>query len=203
MGQKTCADVSSQKFTFERAGVTGERSFTIRGPYNKYLTIMNYLTADGTPLYLAATSAPTSPNGMFTLAPIRAGEPHRLNYSHETAGAPCGVYKWYTITQPNGLPLTAPANAFVQLIFAGGKTTLNGADENPFIAQQTTGTLIAVDPSGFLNPSPVGTASGSCLAADIFYDTTTAPLNKCCIKYNGAAGLFKTSAWSVSTYLCQ
>jgi len=202
MGQKTCADVSSQKFTFARAGVTGERSFTIKGPYNKWLTIQSSMTADGTALYLAATSAPTSPNGLFTLSPIRAGEPHRLNYSHETPDAPCGVYKWYTITQPNGLPLTAPANAFVQLIFAGGKTTLNGADENPFIAQQTTGTLIAVDPSGYLNGGSSGT-TGSCLAADIFYDTTNTTLNKCCIKYNGGAGVFKVSGWSTTTYLCQ
>ncbi|HKO93769.1 MAG TPA: RICIN domain-containing protein [Polyangiaceae bacterium] len=202
MGQKTCADVSSQKFTFAKAGVTGERSFTIKGPYNKWLTIRNYETADGTPLYLASTSVPGSPNGMFTLAPIRAGEPHRLNYSHETPDAPCGVYKWYTITQPNGLPLTSPANAFVQLIFAGGKTSLNGADENPFIAQQTTGTLIAVDPSGYLNGGS-SAASGSCLASDILYETTGASLGLCCIRYNGVAGVFKKSAWSSATLLCQ
>jgi hypothetical protein len=202
IGQKTCADVSTQKFTFERVGVAGERSFGIKGPYNKYLTIQYSATADGTALYLAATSLPTSPNGNFALSPIRAGEPHRLNYSHETAGAPCGVYKWYTITQPNGLPLTAPANSFVQLIFAGGKTTLNGADENPFIAQQTTGTLIAVDPSGYLNGGSSG-ASGSCLASDLLYDATGLALSTCCIKYNGVAGVFKKSTWSATTFLCQ
>jgi hypothetical protein len=202
MGQKTCADVSTQKFTFERiVGVAGERSFGIKGPYNKYLSIQNSATTDGTALTLASTSVCCS-NGMFSLTPIRAGEPHRLNYSHETDGAPCGVYKWYTITQPNGLPLTAPANAFVQLIFAGGKTTLNGADENPFIAQQTTGTLIAVDPSGYLNGGTTS-SSGSCLASDILYDTTGLAINTCCIKYNGVAGLFRKSTWSATTFLCQ
>jgi hypothetical protein len=201
MGQKTCADVSSQKFTFERVGVSGERTFGIKGPYGKYLIIQNYYTTDGTPLVLQA-GPPSNANQMFILDPIRAGEPHRLNYSHETDGAPCGVYKWYTITQPNGLPLTAPANAFVQLIFAGGKTTLNGADENPFIAQQTTSTLIAVDPSGYLNGGTTST-SGSCLASDILYDATGLALNTCCIKYTGVAGLFKRSTWSTSTFLCQ
>jgi hypothetical protein len=201
LGQKTCADVSSQKFTFERSGVNGERSFAIKGPYNKYLIIKNYLTADGTELLLQA-GPPANANQMFYVSPIRAGEPHRLNYSHETDGAPCGVYKWYTITQPNGLPLTDPANAFVQLIFAGGKTSLNGADENPFIAQQTTGTLIAVDPSGNLNGGTLGT-SGSCLASDILYDATGLALNACCIKYNGVTGAFKKSAWNPATFLCQ
>ena len=202
MGQKTCADVSSQKFTFERvAGQTGERAFAIKGPYSKYLIIQNYLTADGTALVLQA-GPPSNANQMFTLSPIRAGEPHRLTYSHETPDAPCGVYKWYTITQPNGLPLTAPAQSFVQLIFAGGKTTQTGADVNPFIAQQTTGTQIAVDPSGYLNGGTT-TTLGSCITSDVFYDPTLLALNKCCVKYNGAPGLFKTSAWSNATFLCQ
>jgi hypothetical protein len=201
MGQKTCADVSSQKFTFERvAGQNGERAFGIKGPYNKYLIIKNYYTADGTELLLQGGSLANA-NQMFSLTPIRAGEPHRLNYAYESAGAPCGVYKWYTITQPNGLPLTDPKNSFVQLIFAGGKTTLGGADENPFIAQQTTGTMIAVDPSGYLNGG-TGT-SGSCLTSDVLYDATGLAVNTCCIKFTGAAGLFKKSSWSTTTFLCQ
>jgi hypothetical protein len=135
------------------------------------------------------------------LTPILAGEPHRLAFSHTTNDAQCGELNfWYDVTQPNGYPLRAPADTYVQLIFAGGKTTMTGTDVNPFIAQQVSGNLVAIDPTYGLNDTG-STTTGSCVAACTKI-TSTNISGQCCT-CSGATKKFVRSTWNANTYLCQ
>jgi Ricin-type beta-trefoil lectin domain-like len=206
--QKGCANDETQKFTVTSTGSPDQ--YTLKSKHGKLLEVTAYSMTDGALIGQAAAAA-ADPQRRFKLTPILAGEPHKLTFDHTTSDAACGDYYWYNITQPNGLPLANPAETFIQLIFAGGKTALSTADENPFIAQLSTGTQVAIDPSGYMLPGRSGN-SGSCIASDILVDLTKLaggevgppaldPL--CCTKYNGVSGLFKKSSWSTSTFLCQ
>jgi hypothetical protein len=68
------------------------------------------------------------------------------------------------------MQLANPASTFVQLIFAGGKTSLNGTDLNPYIAQQVNGSQVAVGPLA-VHERWHRVDSGSCVIADMVYDT--------------------------------
>ncbi len=198
VGQKTCASNDNQKFTMTALGSADEYSFTTR--WGKLLEVKDANSADGT--VIQQVSGPADPHRRFILTPTIAGEPHRLSFSHSTDDGPCGAYKWYDITEPNGQPLQSPQESFIQLIFAGGKTALNGADENPFIAQVVSGGQVAIDPSGYmLGGNDTGT--GSCLSTDILYDPTKTMAGLCCTRFNGVAGVLKVSTWSTTTFLCQ
>jgi len=197
--QKDCANNDSQKFTLTATGSPDQ--YTFKSRYGKLLEVKGYTSNDGA-IFTQATATAADPQRKFKLTPILAGEPHRLTFSHTSEDAACGDYYWYDIKQPNGLPVANPAETFVQLIFAGGKASLGGADENPFIAQQSSGTLVAIDPSVYMNGGAKG-ASGSCITSDIVYDDAKTCRDKCCIKYNGGAGTLKESTWSTTTFLCQ
>jgi hypothetical protein len=138
---------------------------------------------------------------MLQLTPLLAGEPHRLTFSHATDDAACGDYYWYEIAQPNGEPLRSPEDSFVQLIFAGGKHSLNGADENPYIAQRVSGDLVAIDPSGYMNGGSLS-SSGSCLLTDVLYDASANAGGRCCVRQDGAYATFVASEWDESTFVC-
>ena len=138
---------------------------------------------------------------MLMPEPILAGEPHKLTNAYTTNDGPCGKYNWYNITQQNGPQLANPASTFVQLIFAGGKTSLSGTDVNPYIAQKVQGNQVAIDPSPYMNGG-AGATSGSCVIADMVYSTTS-KAGTCCIKYNGTTGKLAVSSWSSTTFLCR
>jgi hypothetical protein len=197
--QKDCANNDSQKFTLTSTGSPDQ--YTFKSRYGKLLEVKGYTSTDGA-VFQQATATAADPQRKFKLTPILAGEPHRLTFSHSSTGAACGDYFWFDIKQPNGLAVANPAETFVQLIFAGGKTSLGGADQNPFIAQQSSGTQVAIDPSGYMNGGAKG-ASGSCLASDIVYDNAKECGGKCCIKYSGVTGKLVASSWSTTTFLCQ
>jgi Ricin-type beta-trefoil lectin domain-like len=202
VGQRPCANVDTQKFNFERINTNGEEHYGIRGPYGKILMIKDYNQSEGGPLVLRSGNPGDEWSRQFRLTDILAGEPHRLTFSHATDDGPCGDYYWYEIQQPNGLPLSAPEQSFVQLMFAGGKTSLTGKDENPFIAQQVSGSMVAIDPSGFMNGGSFSN-SGSCIASDILFDHSMQASGDCCIRYNGAVGMFVQSPWSTRTFICR
>ena len=203
VGQRACANVDTQKFSFERINTTGEEYYGIRGPYGKILMIKDYNLNEGGVLVLRSGNPGDEQSRQFRLDDILAGEPHRLSFSHSTEDGPCGDYYWYDIRQPNGLALTAPEQSFVQLMFAGGKDTLTGKDENPFIAQQVSGTLVGIDPSGYMNGGSYRDSnSGSCVTSDIIYDRSEDRTDDCCVRYNGNVGKFRQSSWSTATYLC-
>jgi hypothetical protein len=135
------------------------------------------------------------------LTPIIAGEPHRLVFSHTTDDAPCGdAYYWYDIAQPKLSPLHAPEDSFVQLIFVGGKETLGGTDVNPFISQQVSGNLVAIDPTYGLTDSST-TSTGACAAACV--KSSSVDVTGQCCACNAVTKKFSRSTWNANTYLCQ
>ncbi|MEO8184633.1 MAG: RICIN domain-containing protein [Deltaproteobacteria bacterium] len=196
--QRTCSGAGTQFFT---PLTSGDGMYVLYSSYGKPLEIEGSSPYNDTLLAQSADGG-WNDNRRFTLTPVLAGEPHRLTFSHATNDGPCGKYFWYDIAQPSGLALRSPADSFVQLIFAGGKTTASGSDENPFIAQLVNGNQVAIDPSGYMNPGSTST-SGSCVQTDVLYDAAGTAAGKCCIKYTGATGLLTKSSWSSTTYLCK
>jgi hypothetical protein len=194
IGQKACASDDQQLFELEKTG-DGYAIVT------KFNAVLQVTSSYGGFSSLQQTLASWLMQGNFRLTPILGGEPHQLTFSHATDDGPCGQYFWYEITQPNGLPLRAPAESFVQLIFAGGKDTPTSKDINPFIAQQVDGNLVAIDPSGYMTGGSYAT-SGSCLETDILYDQSRTSAGKCCVTSTGRTGQLVRSTWNSSTYLC-
>ena len=195
--QRTCANTASQRFTFNP---TGDGYMMMLSTFGRSIEIAGNDLVNDEPFVQGATA--WAPNRQLQVQAIAAGEPHVLTFSHTTSDGPCGDYTWYDITQPNGTPLHDPASSFVQLMFAGGKQTAAGADENPFIAQVVSGNLVAIDPSGYMNGGS-WSASASCISSDILYDLTRTSSGKCCVKYSGIAGSLRVSPWNPTTYLCQ
>ena len=198
MVQRTCSPDATQTFAFTPTGDDGGLVIYSKGA--RPLEVANKSTYNDARIAQAADGGWTD-NRIFKLTPIIAGEPHRLTFSHTTNDATCGEYNfWYEITQPNGQSLRAPEDSFVQLMFAGGKETLTGKDINPFIAQQVSGDLVAIDPTYGLNDTGT-TTSGACSAACTKV-TKENVAGQCC-SCNGSTKAYKRSAWNTATYLCQ
>jgi len=195
--QRACnASDSTQLFTLNP---TEDGTYLLLSKYNFPLEVPYMMMNDGA--YLTQGPQQWDPNRRITLTPVIGGEPHRLTFSHKTSDARCGEFNyWYNIEKPNGQPLKDPRDTFVQLIFAGGKQTATGTDINPFIAQQVSGNLVAIDPTYGLNPdasSSTGTCSASCVKI-----STTNVGGQCC-SCNGATKKFAKSPWSPVTFVCQ
>jgi hypothetical protein len=194
--QKTCSTSLSQLFTFNPSG-DGRQAIYSR--YNRTLEIAGASLYNDAKLLQAADGS-WADQRLVQLTPIIAGEPHRLVFSNTTNDAPCGdAYYWYDIAQPNLQPLRAPEDSFVQLIFVGGKETLTGADNNPFISQQVSGNQVAIDPTYGLDDNG-STSTGSCAAACVKLSSSV--LSGQCCSCNGLTKAFTKSAWSATTYLC-
>ena len=195
--QRTCSSSNTQRFIMTPTGGGHQVLFSNHGwPVG----VQNGSTGSGAPVVEANVG--WQYYNMLMPTPILAGEPHKLSNSYTTNDGLCGKYYWYNITQQNGAQLANPASTFVQLIFAGGKTSLNGVDVNPYIAQKVQGNQVAIDPSAYMNGG-TGSTSGSCLIADIVFDPTGRQTNLCCIKYNGGSGRLAVSGWSSTTLLCK
>lgn len=195
--QKTCANTSSQLFSVMPTG-SGTQVFA--SPGMRAIEVEGGSRTTDTRLALGG-NAEWGHERQMRLTPILAGEPHRLTFSHVSGGASCGgLYYWYDISQPNLQPLRSPVDTFVQLIFAGGKDTLTGTDTNPFISQQVSGDMVAIDPTYGLNEgatTQIGTCSASCLRV-----STPSIAGQCC-SCNGLRKAFSRSTWNANTYLCQ
>jgi hypothetical protein len=195
--QKTCANVATQLFW---VAPTGDGHQVFYSKYNMPIEVQGSSTANDARV-AQSTATGWSTHRQLRLTSILAGEPHRLTFSHVTTGASCGgQYFWYDIWQPNLMPLRSPADTFVQLIFAGGKVTKAGADVNPFISQQVSGDMVAIDPTYGLNEggtTTTGTCSATCLKV------SSASIAGQCCSCNGLNRVFKKSTWNASTYLCQ
>ncbi|HYO93204.1 MAG TPA: RICIN domain-containing protein [Polyangiaceae bacterium] len=196
LAQYSCrADDPNQRFSFYRSG-DGYQILTTR--YGKTVEVLNNSTGDG--VFLGQGDTAWNHNRQFKLTPIQAGEPHRLTFAYKTADATCGEHNyWYNILRPNGQSLEAPQDTWVQLIFAGGKQSATGADVNPFIAQQTQGNLVAIDPTAGLNEGDT-TTTGSCSVACTKYSTTS--LVGACCSCNGMNKKYVRSAFSAVYYQC-
>jgi hypothetical protein len=197
--QKTCAVNDSQLFT--ATALTYAEQYSLKTRYGTLLEAQNAGTTAGTPLAQVSATQP-DPQRRIRFSPMQAAEPHKLTFNHVSAGAPCGNYFWYDITQPSGAAVSDPMATYIDLIFAGGKTQYSGADANPFIAQLSSGSQVAIDPSGYLLAGSTST-SGSCIQSDILVDLTKAIGGHCCTKYTGVQAAFAASTWSSTTFLCR
>jgi hypothetical protein len=194
--QQTCAATATQLFQMT---ATGSGQHVIYSKHGRALEVAGASSYNDARIQQGDGS--WSDHRMFTLVPLLAGEPHRLTFSHITNDAQCGEFNyWYDIAQPNGEPLRAPEDSYVQLIFAGGKDTLAGKDINPFIAQQVSGDLVAIDPTYGLSES-AATSTGTCAAACV--KVSSASVAGQCCSCGGASRKFIKSTWNASTYLCQ
>lgn len=194
--QRACTGAASQKFSYRS---TGDRYALLVSLYGRAIEVPNANLASDITLAQGADAA-TARQRQLVLSPVAAGEPHVLTFSHATADGPCGDYYWYDITQPNRDPLHEPLESFVQLLFVGGKQTLTGVDDNPFIAQQVSGNQVAIDPTYGLDDSGTNTTA-SCTAACLKLSRTNVA-GQCC-SCNGVTRAFAKSAWNATTYLCQ
>jgi Ricin-type beta-trefoil lectin domain-like len=204
--QQPCnATASTQLFVLNP---TGDGNYVLLTKYGTLLQVEGASTAEGAYLNQAVSEYADGLGGpwdwdnykQLILKPIVAEEPHRLTFAYQTSDAACGEYNyWYNIAKPNGQPLLAPQDTYVQLIFAGGKQTPTGKDINPFIAQKVTGNLVAIDPTYGLNPDS-STQTGACTASCVKY--STANVAGSCCSCNGATKRFIRSAFSSSIYIC-
>jgi len=193
--QRVCNGSPNQRFTFRP---TGDGYVMMVTQYGRAVEIpYSSMTSDARFLQGATGWAP---NRQLRLRPIAAGEPHVLKYSRTSADGPCGDYFWYNITRPNGQALKAPAESFMQLLFAGGKQSLTAADTNPYIAQQVSGNLVAIDPTYGLNEQG-SSSSGACSAACIRISELNIS-GRCC-SCNAVNRTYRRSTWSPVTYTCQ
>jgi hypothetical protein len=196
LAQYNCrADDANQRFSLLR---TGDGSQVLVTRYGKTVEVLNNSTSDG--VFLGQGDTGWDHNRQFKFTPIQAGEPHRLTFAYKTADATCGEHNyWYNIMRPNGQSLQSPQDTWVQLIFAGGKQSATGADINPFIAQQTQGNLVSIDPTAGLNDGDT-TTTGSCSAACTKYSSGSL-IGQCC-SCNGSNRKFVRSAFSPVYYQC-
>jgi hypothetical protein len=193
--QRTCSTAYNQRFMLTPTGNLRQVAYTVNG---NAMGIQNGSTASGAALVEGGKTWETY--NMLAFEPILAGEPHRLRFNRKEAGGPCGNYYWYDVTEPNGLALDDPGSTYVQLIFAGGKQTPNGADVNPFIAQKVSGNQVAIDPTYGLNDSS-STSSGGCTKSCLKISTSNVA-GQCC-SCNGVSKKFAKASWSGTTYMCQ
>jgi hypothetical protein len=194
--QRTCSTGNEQRFTLAPTGNYRQVAYTHNG---KTIDVQGGSTASGAPL-VEGSGIGWEMYNMITFEPLLAIEPHRLAYSHSTPNGPCGNYDWYKIDKPNGQALGDPSSTFVQLIFAGGKTTKQGTDVNPYIAQQVSGNQVAIDPTYGLTEG-AATSSGSCAAACVSIRSSN--IAGSCCSCLGKTATFKKAAWNAATFLCQ
>lgn len=193
--QRRCSTAESQRFFFTP---TGDGGHVIYSSHGVTVDVPGGSTNSGTQLGQGGKT--WAKHNHMTFTPLTAGEPHRLVFSHEEAGGPCGAYYWFDVAQPNGMPLESPADTYVQLIFAGGKTSLWGADVNPFIAQKVSGDKVAIDPTYGLNERS-STTTGACTASCL--KVSTASVAGQCCSCNGRRLKLQKSPWSGVTYICK
>jgi hypothetical protein len=194
--QRTCSDASTQLFMTITAG---DGSNVLYSLYGRSIEIEGASTEQGAVL-AQASDATWASHRQFLLTPVLASAPARVTFSRASSDGPCGDKFWYDIAQPNGQPLTDPGDSFVQLIFAGGRTSAAESDPNPFITQLSNG-QIALDPSAHLLPG--ASLMSSCIDSAVLFDPTGAAEGHCCHDADGSAGTLRKSSWSPTTYLCQ
>lgn len=118
-------------------------------------------------------------------------ETHALSFQYSSPGA-CDTNFYFQATKPDGTALAYPAQLKNKLLWVDVT--------NPYVAFQSNGSLVSIDPTYGLNEDP-GTVAGSCTAACTKISTTSV-LGQCCT-CNGVNKTFARSSWNANTYLCQ
>jgi hypothetical protein len=127
-------------------------------------------------------------NGTNTSCPV---EEHQLTFQSSAKGS-CDTNFFFKATTPTGTALKYPAQLKNKLIWVD--------QSNPYVAFQSVGDVVSIDPTWGLNEDSTNTA-GSCDAICTKI-TTTNVAGKCC-SCNGATKKFVKAAWNASTFLCQ
>jgi hypothetical protein len=125
--------------------------------------------------------------GSNTNCPV---EEHKLAFTRSEKGG-CDTNFFFKATTPTGTALKYPAQLKNKLIWVD--------QYNPYVAFQSVGDVISIDPSYGLNEDPTGTA-GSC-AATCTKVSSQSVVGQCC-SCNNASKKFTKAAWSPTTYLC-
>ncbi len=193
--QRTCSDESTQRFMLTAAGDGGHVIYSLPG--NAVEIVGESAQA---PAVLGNDTSWTKQR-RFLFTPLPAGEPHRLSPAPSLERGPCGEYQSYTLQQPSGAALRAPDEAFVQLMFAGGRRTPDGSEENPYLEQQPGNALVALAAVSYLTGAP--RPAGSCAASAVLYDASGSAASACCKKPDGSSGKLTRAAWNESLYLCR
>jgi hypothetical protein len=127
-------------------------------------------------------------NGNNSNCPV---EEHNLTFQSASKGS-CDTNFFFKATGTDGKPLKYPAQL---------KNKLRWVDmQNPYIAFQSVGDVVSIDPTYGLNEDNTNSA-GSCVAACT--KITTSSVAGACCSCNGATKKFAKAAWNAQTFLCQ
>lgn len=117
-------------------------------------------------------------------------EQHKLTHIGSFPGG-CDTYHSFRATAPSGAPLAAPALLKNKLLWAGR--------DNPYIAFQSSGDVVSIDPVyGLIDVD--NTTSGSC--SPVCSRVSTSNVAGQCCSCNGRAGRFSASP-TPNMYLCR
>jgi hypothetical protein len=118
-------------------------------------------------------------------------EEHTLTFQRSQKGG-CDTNFFFKATGVNGQPLKAPSQL---------KNKLQWVDvHNPYIAFQSAGDVVSIDPTFGLNED-AATTSGACTAACV--KVTRANASGQCCSCLGATRRFSKASWNAATYLCR
>jgi hypothetical protein len=118
-------------------------------------------------------------------------EEHKLTFQSATKGN-CDTNFFFKATTTTGAALKYPAQLKNKLIWVD--------NQNPYVAFQSAGDVISIDPTWGLNEDTTNSA-GSCTSACT--KISTASVAGACCSCNGATKKFAKSAWNAQTFLCQ
>jgi hypothetical protein len=127
-------------------------------------------------------------NGGNSNCPV---EEHKLAFTRSEKGG-CDTNFFFKATTPTGTALRYPAQLKNKLIWVD--------QYNPYVAFQSVGDVISIDPTYGLNEEGT-TTSGTCSAACTKISSNVATAGQCCT-CNSATRKYAKSAWSTTTFLC-
>jgi hypothetical protein len=126
-----------------------------------------------------------------------AGNGNDLRLVKFAKGA-CDTVFTFNATSSDGVTLLPDPGLLANHLLWAGYT--GKSDTNPYLAFQSTGTTVSVDPTVGLNEGDA-TTSGSCTAACTLVSSTSVA-GQCCA-CNGATKNFSRSPFSSGVYLCR
>jgi hypothetical protein len=118
-------------------------------------------------------------------------EEHTLTFQKALKGS-CDTNFFFQASGTTGAPLKFPAQLKNKLIWVD--------NTNPYVAFQSSGSVVSIDPTYGLNED-TGSTAGTCSAACARI-TASNVTGQCCA-CGGASKKFARAPWNANTYLCQ
>jgi hypothetical protein len=219
MQQYTCRQTANQKFTFQASGDAYKLIINVSG---KCMRAMSDVAGAN----LEQRSCDSTNNQLFDLLSAGNGRYMLKNRAGgmcvEIAGNstaintlmvtnncnPTSTSQHFSISgvqitsktttvQTTGtpVPLANPAALSNSLTWLGGT-------ENTYLAFQTSGSEVSIDPMGTMVDGAAGAQSGSCYVGTSSYDPTRTSAGKCCT-FDGFYGKLTASPFNPSIYYCK